>query len=144
MKKLLLITFISFAFSAFSQSGSEPTCFQKYAKAFEIRGANAVPDGTYEEVVISIRKGSFADCFMGKVVVKNGYINKEAIYLTFVDGEFEPLRRSYKSNEPINIINGMSKTLLTEDEELINVMFVNAIKPKKKAFKKAPDPDFDL
>lgn len=144
MKKILLISLISFGFTAYSQSNSEPTCFQKYAKAFEVRGANNVPDGTYKEVVISIRKGSFADCFMGKVVVKNGIIDKDAIYLTFVDGQYEQLRRSYKSDEAINIINGMSKTLLTEDEELINVMFVNAIKPKKKAFKKAPDPDFDL
>ncbi len=142
MKRSIAILFTILSLIAFGQD--EPTCFQKYAKAFEVRGANEVPDGTYEQVVISVRKGSFADCFMGKVVVKNGVIVRSSIQLTFVDGSYEPLKRAYKSDGPINIINGMSKTLLTEDEELINIMFVNAIKPKKKAFKKAPDPDFDL
>lgn len=142
MKNLLLATFLISCFSLSAQDN--PTCFQKYAKVFEVRGANPVPDGTYKEVIIAIRKGSFADCLMGMVKVKDGIIDPNSIAIAMVDDSFEPFRRSYKSDEPIKIINGMSKTLLTEDEELINILFVNAIKPKKKAFKKAPDPEFDL
>ncbi len=142
MKKISLIGLILFAFSLGAQENQ--TCFQKYAKVFEVRGANPVPDGTYKEIIIAIRKGSFADCLMGAVKVKDGIIDPNSISIAMVDDSFEPFRRAYKSDEPINIINGMSKTLLTEDEELINILFVNAIKPKKKAFKKAPDPSFDL
>ncbi len=131
------------AFSSLTAQ-STTTCYQKYAKVFEVRGANEVPDGTYEEVIVTIRKGSFADCLIGKVKVKNGIIDRNSIALSFVDGTFEPMHRSYKNNEPVTILNGMSKTMLTDDEELINILFVNAIKPKKKAFKKAPEPSFDL
>lgn len=120
------------------------TCYQKYAKVFEIRGANEVKDGTHENIIVTIRKGSFADCFVGKVKVENGVIQINTLHLSYVDDSYEPFRRSYKSTGAVTIINGMSKTMITEDDELINVLFVDAIKPKRKAYKKAPDPDFDL
>ena len=34
--------------------------------------------------------------------------------------------------------------LLTEDEELVNILFIKSIKPKKKKYAKAAEPDFDL
>lgn len=142
MKRLsLAIFFAGISLGAMAQSTT--TCYQKYAQVFEVRGANDVEDGSYDDVIITIRKGSFADCFVGKVKVINGQIDKKSIQLSFVDGSFEPLERAYKYDEPITIIQGISKTLLTKDEELINVMFVSAIKPKKKAFKRAPEPAFD-
>jgi hypothetical protein len=142
MKNFLFISAILFGLNGFSQSNQ--TCYQKYAKVFEIRGANSVEDGSHENIIVTIRKGSFADCFVGKVKVESGAINLNSIYLSYVDDSFEIFRRSYKSEEAVTIINGMSKTMITEDDELINVMFVDAIKPKKKALKKAPEPDFDL
>lgn len=135
---------ISLFMSANLVAQSDQTCFQKYAKVFELRGADPVKDGTYKDVIITIRKGSFADCFIGKVTVKDGIIDRNSLALSFVDNSFEPLRRSYKDSDAVNIINGMSKTMLTDDEELINILFVEAIKPKKKAFKIAPEPSFDL
>jgi hypothetical protein len=122
----------------------EPTCYQQYAKVFEVRGADEVKDGTHNDVIITIRKGSFADCFVGKVKVHNGIIDPNSIALSFVDNSYEPFRRSYKYEDPMTIVNGISKTMVTNDEELINVMFVDAIKPKRKAYKRAPDPTFDL
>jgi len=119
------------------------TCYQKYAKVFEVRGAEDIKDGVYDDVIITIRKGSFADCFVGKVKVYNGVIVKNSMQLSFVDGSFEPFNRSYKYDDPITILNGISKTLVTKDEELVNVMFVGSIKPKKKALMRAPEPDFD-
>lgn len=142
MKKVLFTLLICSSFAGL-KAQSEPTCYQKYAKVFEVRGANSVKDGNHE-VVVTLRKGSFADCFIGKVRVMNGVINKSSIRLSFVDGSFEPFQREYKFDDPITIVNGMSKTMVTKDEELVNVMFVDAIKPKKKALKRAPEPDFDL
>ena len=131
MKNLLISSLFLILSINLSAQGS-PTCFQKYAKVFEVRGANLVKDGVHKDVIISIRKGSFADCFLGKVKVLNGVIVRKSIELSFVDDSFEPLTRSYKSEDPINIVGGISRTLLTNDEELINIMFVSAIKPKKK------------
>lgn len=118
----------------------ESTCYQRYAKVFEVRGADNVEDGWHENVVITIRKGSFAECLMGKVLVKDGAIDKRSIALKFVNDKYEKLDRAYKYDEPANIFQGISKTMVTMDEELINIMFVDAIKPKKKAFERAPDP----
>lgn len=142
--KYILTTSLLIALQLATYAQDNRTCYQKYAKVFEVRGANEINDGTYDDVIITIRKGSFADCFVGKVKVSGGLIVKNSMQLSFVDGSFEPFDRSFKHDEPITILNGISKTLVTKDEELVNVMFVGAIKPKKKAFKRAPDPDFDL
>ena len=141
--KFLQFSFLVLCSTVVLAQGST-TCYQKYAKVFEIRGANEVKDGLHDDVIVTIRKGSFADCFIGKVKVFNGEIMRNSIQLSFVDGSFEPFQRAYKHDEPITINQGISKTLLTKDEELINIMFVSAIKPKKKAFKRAPEPDFEL
>ena len=143
MKKLFITAGIVTA-SLFSTAQESATCYQKYAKVFEIRGANEVADGTYDDVIITVRKGKFADCFLGKVSVKDGKIIESSIQLSYVDDSFEPLARSYKYEEPITIVEGISKTLLTNDEELINILFVSSIKAKKKALKRAPEPSFDL
>lgn len=140
MKKLLAIALILIGANSYSQT---QTCYQKYAQVFELRGANPIEDGTHENVIVTIRKGSFADCFVGKVKVVNGVIQMNTLQLSYVDDSYEPFRRSYKSTDAVSIINGMSKTMITEDDELINVLFVGAIKAKKKAYKKAPEPMFD-
>ncbi len=124
---------------------NDQTCYQKYAKAFEIRGAEEIKDKTHDNVIVTIRKGSFADCFLGRVKVINGVVDPKSIQLTFVDGSFEKFDRNYKYDDlPVTILNGMSKTMVTRDDELINILFIDAIKPKKKALKRAPEPDFDL
>ena len=143
MKKLGLIAFTLLLTSQlFAQS--ESGCHEKYVRVFEVRGANEVADGEHDDVVITVRKGSFEDCFLGKVTVMEGKVLKNSINLTFVDGTFEKFDRSYKDKEPVKIINGMSATMITQDDELINVLFVNSIKPKKKAYKRAPEPEFNL
>jgi len=143
MKKLLIAAGLLVC-TVFVNAQESATCYQKYAKVFEIRGANEVQDGTYDDVIITIRKGRFADCFLGKVTVTNGEVVKTSIELRYVDNTFEPFSRTYKSDEAVGIVEGISKTLLTNDEELINIMFVGSIKPKKKALKRAPEPSFDL
>ena len=137
---LCLFGLISTQTSAQSDAG----CHEKYVRVFEVRGANEVEDGTHEDVVITVRKGNFSDCFIGKVDVVNGYIDIFSIYLTYVDGSYEKFNHNFESKDPVNIINGMSETIITMDDELIKILFVGAIKPKKKSYKKAPEPDFDL
>ena len=143
MKKLIIAAGLLVC-SVFVNAQESATCYQKYAKVFEVRGANEVLDGKHDDVIITIRKGRFADCFLGKVTVKDGEVIKTSIQLSYVDNTFEPFTRTYKSEEAVGIVEGISKTLLTNDEELINIMFVGSIKPKKKALKRAPEPSFDL
>ena len=146
MKKIIT-TFILTAIVgiAFSQNEVQSTCYTKYAKVFEKRGAKLVEDGVHDDVIITIRKGSMADCFYGKVTVTDGSVDYKQLYLKFEDNTFEKLDLTFKyQKKPINISNGISNTFLTEDEELVNVLFVKKIKPKKKKYAKAAEPDFDL
>jgi len=149
MKKIISFLAITLIISAaFSQSQkTELTCYSKYAKVFEKRGAKEVVDGTYDDVIISIRKGSMADCFYGKVTVKDGSIDYQNMHLKFEDATYEKLDLRFKYKEKgkvVGIVNGISNVILTEDEELVNVLFVKNIKPKKKKYAKAAEPDFDL
>lgn len=147
MKKLLSTVILSlFVLVVFGQkSEPEATCFTKYAKVFEKRGAYEVVDSTYEDVVITIRKGTMADCFYGKVTVKNGHIVVNSLALRFEDNTYEKLDVTFKyQKKPILVVNGISNIIFTEEEELINVLFVKKIKPKKKKYAKAAEPVFDL
>ena len=105
-------------------------CFQKYAKKFEERGANHVPDGWDEDVVVSFRKGSTSECFMGKVKVVNGIITQ--IYLRNTDGSYEIYKKPIKYNTKAIITNGISKTVVNVDDILVNIIFRKSIKPPRK------------
>ena len=141
MKKTLLVftLIISFSVVVKSQSAGSSNCYLDWAKVFEERGAEDVPDGTYSDVIITIRSGDDADCFYGKCDVKGGQI--KAMYIKLEDGKYELLqRRPRYSDIPITINNGISKVLLTMEDDLINVMFIKKIKPKKAGFEKAALP----
>ena len=121
----------------------ETNCYLKWAQKFEERSAFDVEDGIYTDVIITFRNGSNAECFNGKAEVKGGIVI--SMYLKLEDGTFEIVKRKWKYEiKDVTIQNGISKTLITIDDELINVMFVKKIKPKKKGYEKAPDPsDFN-
>jgi len=139
MKKTGILMALSlFCFGLMAQNAEG--CHERYVKVFEVRGADQVADGLYDDVVITLRKGTFEDCFIGKVKVDGGMVLRNSLALTFVDGSYEQFVRAYKNQDPVKIINGMSETMITEDDELINVLFVGSIKPKKKAYKRAPIP----
>tara|TARA_B100000809_G_C15139756_1_gene532556 strand:- start:58 stop:498 length:441 start_codon:yes stop_codon:yes gene_type:complete len=146
MKKIITTLILTAIVSvAFAQSTVQTTCYTKYAKVFEKRGAKAVTDGTYDDIIITIRKGSMADCFYGKVTIKDDEVDYQNMYLKFEDGTYEKLDLTFKNEKKsIRIVNGISNTFVTEDEELVNVLFVKNIKPKKKKYAKAAEPDFDL
>lgn len=147
MKKIIFsLLFASFTVIGYSQTSDDAqvTCYQKYAEIFEKRGADEVVDGIYDDVIITFRKGSMADCFYGKVIVKGGKINFDEMFLKFEDNTYERVVRKYRNpDQIISIINGMSRTIVTVEDELIDILFVKKIKPKKKSYVKAVDPTFD-
>ncbi len=150
MKALFFsVTFFTFSTLLMAQKAAEddlnPTCYQRYATVFEKRGAFPVENGTHDDVIITFRKGSSADCFLGKVTVKDGAIDITDLYLKFEDNSYEKIEKKYKYVEDkINIVNGISKTIVCHDDELINIMFTKKIKPKKKNYVRAAEPEFDL
>lgn len=121
-----------------AQNSEQSNCYFEWAKVFEKRGANDVEDGTYDDVIITIRNGSEAECFNGKCDVLNGKIT--TMYVRLEDGAFEPLKRKARFDIPITINNGMSTVLLTMEDDIINVLFIKKIKPKKASFQKAAGP----
>lgn len=120
----------------------ESSCYNQWAKAFEIRGADEVKDGWHDGVIISIRTGSKTKCYTAKVQVVEASIKE--VYIKFVDGKYEVYKPEWKyTDQKAVIINGITKTLQTIDDDLINIIFINHLKPKKKAFELAPLPDPD-
>jgi hypothetical protein len=148
MKKLLLCTLVCFAFSTahtFAQTApntvEEPNCYLKWIKKFEERGADDVADGSYTDVIITFRVGNGAECFNGKVDVKANIVT--AFYIKREDGSYEQVKKKMKHTGPVEIIGGVSQTMLTSEDELINVMFVKKIRPRKAGFQKAVAPTDD-
>jgi hypothetical protein len=120
----------------------ELNCYNKWAQKFEERSAEDVADGTYTDVIITFREASEADCYNGKVIVKDGKV--QSFYIELEDGTYEQVVRVWKSDmKDIPITNGISKTIITKDNVLVNVLWPKKLKPKKAAFKKAAEPTDD-
>jgi hypothetical protein len=144
MKKLLIAGTLFFSLQGFSQEkGVELNCYNKWAAKFEDRGADAVADGLYEDVIITNRQGSKATCHNGKAEVRNGIITH--FYILLNDGSHEEVKRTWKnkSEQNVNIINGISKTMQSVHGELINVLWPSKIRPKKAKPTNAADPTDD-
>jgi len=120
---------------------SESNCYLRWAQKFESRGADDVADGTYTDVIITVRNGSEAECYNGKCDVKEGKVVN--MYRQLEDKSYELLKMKLRYEFPITISNGMSKTVVTFEDELINVLFIKKIKPKKAGFVKAVEPTDD-
>ncbi|MDP1801154.1 MAG: hypothetical protein Q8L81_07380 [Bacteroidota bacterium] len=144
MKNLLLATSLFFTLTSFSQDKTiELNCYNKWAAKFEDRGAEDVKDGVYEDVIITNRQGAKAVCNNGKAEVIKGKLTK--FYILLSDGTYEEVKRTWKnaSNENVTIINGISKSMISVHNELINVLWPSKIKPKKAKPTTAPDPTDD-
>jgi hypothetical protein len=144
MKKLLLATSLFLTLTSFSQEKTiELNCYNKWSAKFEDRGAEDVKDGVYDDVIISNRQGAKATCNNGKAEVIKGKLTK--FYILLSDGSYEEVKRTWKnaSNENVTIINGMSKSMISVHNELINVLWPSKIKAKKAKPTTAPDPTDD-
>lgn len=144
MKKLLLLTSLLLTLTIFSQEKTiELNCYNKWAAKFEDRGADEVKDGVYEDVIITTRQGAKATCNNGKAEIRNGKLIK--FYILLSDGSHEEVNRTWKnnSNENVTVINGISKSMISVHNELINVLWPSKIKAKKAKATTAPDPSDD-
>lgn len=144
MKNLLLSASLLFSLQFLAQEkATELNCYNKWAAKFEDRGAEEIEDGVYTDVIITNRQGSKAVCNNGKVEVMKGKVTK--FYILLSDGSHEEVKKTWKnkSNENVNIMNGISKSMFTVHGELINVLWPNKIKPKKAKPTTAPEPTDD-
>ncbi len=139
---LFTIVFIGLS-HAQEKVANEMNCYNKWAAKFEERGAEEVKDGVYEDVIITFRLGNKATCNNGKAEVLKGKVIK--FYILLSDGSHEEVKRTWKnkSNENVTVINGISKSLLTVHNELINILWPSKIKAKKAKPSVAPDPTDD-
>lgn len=148
MKKIFLFTAVicMISISASAQKKTEAVelnCFNKWSVKFEERGAEEIKDGPYTDVIITFRQGAKADCYSGKADVKDGKLLN--FYLTLDDGSFDKVQKVWKNNseKDVEIINGISRTMITVHNELVNVIWPNKLKAKKAAPKRAPEPTDD-
>jgi hypothetical protein len=146
MREIIALTLLLVSLNTFAQEkdkGPELNCFHKWAVKFEDRGADAVYDGTYDDVIVTIRVGAKATCDKGKAEVKDGKLVR--FYLLLSDGSYELVQKTWKakSNENVTIFNGMSKSMITVHGELINVLWPSKIRAKKAKPQSAPDPTDD-
>lgn len=118
------------------------TCYDEWKKVFENRGADPVDDGFHDNIVVTVRSENGTECLTGRAEVKGGVVISVSLY--FDDNTYEKVEYAFKTEQPWSIFNGMTRTRITENEEMINVMFTDRIKPKKKKLKSAPKPSFDL
>lgn len=116
-------------------------CYTKWEQKFEERGAEEVKDGTHDDVIITIRTGADAQCFTGRVEVKGGVII--SMQRKLQDGTYEDYKPKLKFDVQMKIVNGISVSLLGQDDELINVIFPKTLKPKKVGYSSAPEPPED-
>lgn len=146
-KTLILLTFLigvgtTLSAQSSKKSDDELNCYLKWAQKFESRGADEVADGIYSDVIITFRNGGEAECYNGRCDIKDKKV--VAMYLKMEDGSYEIVKKKSKyDNVPVTITNGMSSTIVTKEDELINVLFIKKIKPKKAGFEKAADPNDD-
>lgn len=127
-----------------SAASAEVSCYNQWQRAFELRGAFDIKEGWHENVVVSIRTATSTNCFTAKVLVEKSVVQR--IFLMYVDGKYElfsPSPKGDKERQQMTISNGMTRPFITIEEEIINVIFPESLKPKKPEFKKAPPPPLD-
>lgn len=114
-----------------AQAAPELNCYNKWAAKFEERGADKVEDGVYTDVIITNRMGAKANCYQGKAEVHEGMVTR--FYVLLSDGTYEEFKRRWKNNsdQNVEIINGMTTSMITAQNELVNVIWPQKMRSKK-------------
>ncbi len=146
MKKLFLILFVcsSFIYSAQTKG----SCFFEYYDLFVQRGVNPIPDGV-QNVIVTVRDTKDNSCFatMGLIEVKGGKIigqlklkNRAGEYVK-PKGSLHPnYRKEETGSKPdYSIKGGMSQNFLTKEMKIVNVFFIDYLKPQAPSLVDAPD-----
>ena len=131
IKKVLFTLTIALTTIQIQAQVEEPrelTCFNKWSQKFDERGAEDIVDGVYTDVIITSRLGSKANCWSGKAEVRGKKLVK--FYIIKEDNSEEEVTRTWKanSNKEVTIINGISTSMITVHNELINVLWPKKIK----------------
>lgn len=130
-------------------SKKEPGCYDQWYALFKERGANPLADGTHD-VIISIRNEyDYAECFVGKIDLKEGKLASK-LQIQKEDGSWEEFDKKissmYQNTEGVvkeelrSVTNGMSEAFTLTDGEKIRLFFYKSLADKAKANKKAPAP----
>lgn len=140
---VLLFSLGTLGMQAQKEEKAELNCYNRWAVKFEERGAEEIKDGVYTDVIVTSRIGNKAVCNSGKAEVLKGKLIK--CYILLSDGTYEEVKRTWKnkSNENVNIVNGMSRAMVTVHNEIINVIWPSSMKAKKAKPIAAPEPTDD-
>jgi hypothetical protein len=143
----LLMLLASPVFAQTKAPAANKDCYGEWYTLFRERGAKPIPDGT-QEIIISIRKDGYSQCFMGKVDVENGKL-KPPVLIAKDDGSFETLAQTGLKLDPASIAakdpdalatitDGMSVTAYTTDHETVKIFFYKFVNAKASKNKVAP------
>jgi hypothetical protein len=135
--------------SAAAAPKKEVSCYDQWYAVFKERGADPVADGTHD-VIISLRNEyDYAECFFGKIDVKDGKLASK-LQIQKVDGSFEEFSKkvstSFQNADGVvredmrDVSNGMSEALQLSSGEKIRLFFYKSVAAKEKANKKAASP----
>lgn len=153
MKSVLVLLISLFSTGLFAQSGTAKPgtsggCFKEWYALFKERGAKPIEDGTHD-VIITLRKDDYTECFLGKIDVTGGKISSK-LSIQKVDGSYEEFDKkvseAYQNSEGVlkeemrAINNGMSAPAVLADGLAIRLFFYKSLGDKPKANKKAPSP----
>lgn len=140
MKKTILFSLlILLSVTTYAQTED---CFSKLEEAFQKRGAYAVPDNMYRDVIISFFEGENSYCYTGKVRVEKGAVS--SIFISYSDDGFDLFMDSNIMNaqkKPVSITNGISDLIVTPKGEKLKIVFMEKLKPKARSYKKAVIPN---
>src|SRR5690554_7611948 len=83
--------------------------------------------------MVSFFEGDEVYCVRGKVRVENGYVS--AIFYYYDDNTEELYDKKFHNlnNEPPTVTNGISEMIINADRERFRVVFIDKLKPKRKA-----------
>lgn len=140
MKKILLLG-ILFA-STFTLFAQDDDCYKRLETAFEKRGAYAIPDDMYRNVIVAFFEGEESYCYNGKARVEHGFIKN--IFVQYQDGQYELFmdKDIYNARkQAVGISNGISDLIVTPKGERVKIIFIDKLKPKAKQYKRAKLPD---
>jgi hypothetical protein len=136
MKKGLLIICAALV----TLSSSAQGCFVRIQEAFDDRGAYSVSDDMHSNVILSFFEDGASHCIAGKARVENGLII--SVFKQFADDTYELMEKKFYNSEkkPPTIVNGISEMVYNTDREKFKVVFIEALKPKKKEYKEVKLP----
>ncbi len=136
-KSLLLILTVFISMAVQSQD-----CFTRLQKAFDDRGAYAVSDDMHRNVILTFfEEGGISYCISGKARVENGLI--QSVFRQYEDDTYELMEKKFYSatrQAPV-IVNGITEMIHNTDGEKFKIVFIDALKPKQKAYKEIALPD---